>query len=360
MKIGIVTFHRAHNCGAALQCVALKTVLERMGKDVVVVDNNTIGDGFKFKSPAFTWNPLRFVWRLFRCVGRWYEAQREPVRLRYRSFRRDFIRDIKPGVPVDVYIVGSDQVFNPNIIGNQRNAFLLPENGTPARTCAYGASFGVKTLPESCRGPYRLALQAFSSISVRENAGVRICTEELSLDKKIPVVLDPTLLLKENDYLSVETPYSVDGDYIFVYWLGQDYEGVRKRADELSRRTGLKVVFGTLRWLTMPQGTVALSPGELLYLARNAKFILTTSFHGTVFAILFHKPFLSLVSTKSEGNNRITDLLDKLGLNDHVKSTDSSLPPELPEPNYADVEKKLDQLRGDSLNVLKCMTENLA
>jgi hypothetical protein len=132
------------------------------------------------------------------------------------------------------------------------------------------------------------------------------------------VVLDPTLLLDADDYRCFERKVDVDGEYVLVYTVGGAMSAVNVLANEIASRYGLKVVFATLIFNNPEPYWLAVSPDELLYLARNATYIVTTSFHGTAFSIINRKPFLTVMPDGQKVSGRITDLLEKLNLSKRI------------------------------------------
>lgn len=358
MKIGIVTFHRAHNCGAALQCLALVVVLRRMGHAVSVIDSNDVGDGLKIRFDGCS--SLRgFLSYAKRTACAWLNVHRR----RYRRFmKRNLPLTEKlagDAVPqgFDCVVLGSDQVLNPSIVSGHEGVFLLENIPNTVRRVAYAASFGVKSLPENCRGRYSSALGRFASLSVRESSALEICRKELSLDNDIAVALDPTLLLDAGDYLPFERKVDVGGDYVLVYTVGgAAMSVVNGLAERIAARYGVKVVFATLIFSNPEPHWLPVSPDELLYLARNARFVVTTSFHGTAFSIINRKPFLTVVPESQPVSGRITDLLGKLGLMDRIvgeSAANGVLTPDVfAEIDYGAVSSRLRALRDESLAFL--------
>ena len=357
MKIGIVTFHRAHNCGAALQCVALVTVLKRMGHEVKVVDCNDIGDGLKIHLGGF--NSLR---GLLSCIKMILCAWCNVHRWRYRNFMkrslpltRRFTKEAPP-LDFDCYILGSDQVLNPSLISGWEKVFLLLNLPPDAKRIAYAASFGIKTLPFSCRSEFAEALKRFYRLSFRETSALDICRSELGIDAKMSVVLDPTLLLDAEDYIPLERKVRVGGDYVLVYTVGGDMAAVNELANRIAARRGMKVVFATLIFQNPESHWLPVSPDELLYLARNASCVVTTSFHGTAFSIINQKPFLTVIPDGQKVSGRITDLLQRLDLSRQIvhgeRTLDDVLLDDLLKVDYSLVMPKLDLLRKQSMDFL--------
>lgn len=364
MKIGIVTFHRAHNCGAALQCAALVKVLRRLGHDVKAVDCNDVGESHRFylgnvsTLRAFIGWLVHFIFSIGVADSYFWH---------YRRFRRKFMpytmkfAGVHEATYIDRFIVGSDQVFNPEITRNMTGEFLLEHIADASRKCTYAASFGSATLPMEYRKRFAKALDGFSHLSFRETSANVICRSELGLKKEVVTVLDPTLLLEAEDYVEMEYPSKIKGRFIVVYWAGHCGEEARKVAGEMAIRHSLEVVFiiqNRLSLFRKGKGEwIAMSPDRFLWLMRNAEYIISTSFHGTAFSIINRKPFIVLRPVGYNLNERIVDLLERLGIPEQVVY-DNAVPEgdELEarfNVDYFNVESRLDVLRKESMDYLK-------
>lgn len=326
MKVGIVTFHRAHNCGAMLQCVALQTVLRRLGADPEAIDFNSIGEEHRFRNTravsvrGYVRNVLEFLFSLISFDLRL---------LRFNRFRRRFIKTTCRVTANDIcklhfdrYIVGSDQVFQPYLTAPLTAEFLLVPFKKEDKKYAYAASFGYASLPEEFRVKYKTALSEFAALSVRENSGMRIIGEELGLEKDVSVVLDPTLLLEEKDYRPLEAKIHVPQAYVLVYSIGGADAALRQASKAIAKKLGAKVVFVNAcrrHYLDVPfSDYLSVSPDRLLFLVHHAKFIVTTSFHGLAFSLIYRKPFLAIKSATSKVTTRIIELLSNMGLSGNM------------------------------------------
>lgn len=218
-------------------------------------------------------------------------------------------------------LVGSDQMWSPSgLTTNFYNLMFVPEN---IDKISYATSFGVASIPKYQRSKTKEFLERLQYISVRENSGYEIIKELTG--KKAVVAVDPTMLLsrEEWDLFSGEVPI-YNQKYIFAYFLGNNQEH-RKCVNELKKRTGYKIV--ALKHLdeyvpgdeTFGDYTpYEIGPCEFLNLLKNAEYVCTDSFHGTVFSSLFHKQFITFSrypdSASVSKNSRITSLLENLGL----------------------------------------------
>lgn len=355
MKIGILTQHFLLNYGGIIQNYALQQTLIRLGHEPLTFEHDTCYS---------TW------WWLLRCAKHLLKSRSwdgMPTRPTYkgRVGNKNFIRFILTNirsVPVNrftprlthryginAYVVGSDQVWRPAFnLGPRLGNMFLDFAGESVRKIAYAASFGTSlweyTPPqeEMCK---QLA-QRFDAISVREESAVALCREHFGVEATH--VLDPTLLLKANDYLQLCNDVPVSSPHIFVYSLVQG-KRLQELAKTLSRQTALPMVTKGAGDNVRPEDSIEAWLAEF----RDASYILTDSFHGMVFSILFHKPFW-IVQNASGGNERYISLLSQLDLMDRIVADGDSLTQAGIDWQRAD--RKMEKLRQESIHFLK---ENL-
>ncbi|MBR3822997.1 MAG: polysaccharide pyruvyl transferase family protein [Kiritimatiellae bacterium] len=358
MKVGIVTFHRAHNCGAMLQCLALVTVLQRMGHDVRVLDCNNVGEGILFPNVR---NPRVWLGWLYRLVVSGALSQR--LWFRYWCFMKRFFPMTKKidigehlGMEFDKIVLGSDQVLNPLITGRFLQTFLLKDICCDEKKIAYAASFGLSTLPDSYRQIFATQLSKFKALGIREESGVKICTDELQLSAPLAVTVDPTLLLDADVYKNFETFVNEQDEYVLVYWIGYSTEYIMALAKRIAKLYGIKVVVAAIVPFKGGKSWRTISPGEFLYLVRNAKIVVTTSFHGTSFAVINRKPFVTVIPSGLNVADRIVGLLQQLSLSSQIVNegdfmSDDILRAKL-DVDFSAAEENLCAIRQMSLNFL--------
>lgn len=245
----------------------------------------------------------------------------------------------------DIVLSGSDQMWSPS--GLATNFFNLMFVPAGVRKISYASSFGVSQIPYYQRKRTAAYLKRINYISLREERGVEIVRELTGREAQL--VVDPTMLLSSNEWdtFSGHEPI-ISEKYIFAYFLG-DNKGHRTTVEDLKKNTGLKIV--TLRHLDeyIPSdekfGDYApynVGPEEFLNLIKNAEYVCTDSFHGTVFATLFHKQFLTYSrfsnTSKTSRNSRINTLLSNLGLENRLFLDGDSIIKILEEIDYVKVE----------------------
>lgn len=365
MKIGIVTFYRVANYGAMLQAYALWKFLESRGHEVVFI-----------RTPRVA--PKRIpLWRCF--VSRSWKGVVTKLKMRIHHSITEFaanypqtgtcysINAIKRETEdCDAYIVGSDQMWNPIWCSGEYLPLVMLDFVAEGKLrIAYAASFGIKSWDEKY-GPERagMSLSKFNAISVRESSGVEI-VKSLTGRTDAKCLLDPTLLHGKGFYQRTIAEHPivnrVNSPYIFRYWLQWSDVAESDCVVELSKKLiGVNCVeddsipvegVGSPFYRLCGAGGKVTVP-EWLNKIAGASFVLTNSFHGTVFAILFHRPFLSVLlrGGLSGMNERALSLLKILGLENRAIYLDEfegnrSL---IGEPiDWAAVEERLDVKRRE-------------
>ncbi len=327
MNVGVTTIHNHLNYGAVLQVYALTNTIRRLGHACQVIDNDfEPGHGRTYtrsRHPGEQIKNLYLAWHRragHRFCDRFNEFLQQHVPKTDRTYRSfDELATHPP--QFDAFITGSDQVWNPGLLGRQLGPLYHLEFADPkkARLVSYAPSFGVDQLPEHAIGHIRSCLLRYHALSVREKRGQEIIREISG--RKAAHVVDPTLLLSPEDYAPVTAPPRTVGEYMLVYPMevGANFSFYHL-VKLVKKMLGIPVVVVLPlnfhhRWMLLADRLVLdAGPKEFLGLISNATFVCTNSFHGTVFSILFQKNFLGVPHTRT--NARVHSLLDKLNLLD--------------------------------------------
>lgn len=337
-KIGIITIQKCDNFGADLQAYALGAKLRSLGYDAENIDylfykhprhKKTCASRPSFKLSAINrlkeWllpkiNAVRGLRRrgdeAARCAkfAAFFEAN---VRAS-RSYRT--IDDLYANPPkYDVYVTGSDQVWNPRM-GSSIEPYFLTFAPKGARKISYASSFGVSSLPPSAYCKYSQWLEEYAAISTREDVGAKIVGKFVNCHPA-QAVLDPTLLLTGDEWSQVAADESGKGDYLLVYDLSV-CPGLWKLAKRWAKDLGVgikRICRGVgCEKIEGVENVEAVGPAEFVGLIANAKAVVTTSFHGAAFSVNFQKPFYSVVPIGMPNASRIESLLANLGLQDRI------------------------------------------
>lgn len=360
----ILTFWKEENYGAILQATALHDSLRelRINADLANFEPEHPRRPFIRRLLSFFWNQCRMF------LGFRKRLRKTDV------FRRQWINsspalnsqdDLLDYLRSRAYcVVGSDQVWNPQLINPQDSPFLLNRIEIPGKKIAYAASFGVNALRENAKSIYSQSLKEFHAISVRERTGLKILSElGISSAKH---VLDPTLLLSREQWIRKAAPEIERKPYVLCYIMPGKKEGraIYDLAKKLSTRLGnCRVVYlgdREYKRLFRSGADVCAGPAEFLRYFADAEYVITNSFHGTCFAVNFQKKFASVIERTSDSenrNSRIVDFLSMLGLGSHIieyaaKRSEAS-PRDVPmSVDYAKANEILKDRRQTSLDFL--------
>lgn len=368
MKIGILTLRLGHNYGGILQNWALQQVLSGLGHKPVTIQYSGASRTQKLLADArcvAAWSVKQLIRHRTRNIYILPWQDREDRRLK-RFVRKEikstsFICDLNEAavarLQLDVILVGSDQTWRPLYSKTHFSKMFccfLPASSVVPRV-AYAASFGVDNW-EFNNNQTKMAkegLAGFKAISVRESSGVDLCKRYL--DAEAVQVLDPTLLIGPDTYarLTVKEGGNIPGGRVGVYIL-DDSEEKRKIVERVCEALGKEAVwFGCV-----DEKGIRPSIGSWLSSFDRSDFIVTDSFHGTVFSINYQTPFLTILNNE-RGKSRFTSLLDKFGLADRaiatsdIQQTDSIIRRKI---DWNRIGEILDRERVKSL---KFLTDNL-
>lgn len=358
-KIGILTMHKVLNYGSALQAFALLHTLNKLQTDSVLIDYkfpNSIKRSVSTTIRRFFVNLLsgfiftrkkkrfqRFYQTYFKCTSQVYKT---PEDLKKGKF--DF----------DIYMTGSDQVWNPLHVKDD-TSFLLPFVDKKATKLAYAASFATTEIPSHLKEKYSELLSEYKAISVREKSGITLA--ESLTGKKAELVCDPTLLLTKEEWseLAVQVPQRIKEPYILAYILTyayNPYPEIDNIINEIQNKLNLKLVIldGSAKDLKRKNCTVIKDAGplEFLSLVKNASFIITTSFHGTAFALNFEKSFYSVVKSFDSSDSRMLNLLEYVDAKDRAIGYNKEISNFQPIINYSHIAPKIRDYRNKSKDFL--------
>lgn len=374
ITIGIITIAKVNNYGAELQAFALQYYLKTKGYAAEIIDY------LYYKHPEYKhtsqskslWNKsvkVRIKYQILKWIALWERVIFRKHHLKKEQLFRGFhqkntqfssvcynsINSLYQDTPqYDVYMVGSDQVWNPMGLTNLEPYFLTfaPAN---SKKVSYASSFGVSSLDEFVQKDMKRWLSSFAWISVREQQGVRIA-QSLGCSS-VTHVLDPTLLLTPDQWDTFATvPDNVpNSGYVLLYALTPS-RALKEATWSLAQSMGLPVVQIATNVLNQDKRFSLLynvGPSEFLWLFKNASFVMTNSFHGTAFSINFSIPFFVVQPSSKTNNSRQLGLLQLCGLSHRMVSETDNI--HLPTPlqiDFTPVQNKLHEHRIHSYEYL--------
>lgn len=374
MKIGILTILNVNNYGAELQCCALYRKMHQMGYDAEVINYlfgihpDHVFDGEKRTVPISLKQIakvklLPVVQSMF-CL--FFQKNKQLRNRRFEEFHAKYNRLTKTVYPsvkslydadfdYDVLCIGSDQVWN-YMKGYSLEPFFACFDKRNTKKITYASSIGLSSLSEEAEKVFKKELSGFSSISVREQQASELL--ESILNRKIEVVLDPTLILNKQEWLEVANfDMCPKEKYLLVYIVTiKPCNYVLTLARHIAKQRNLKIVRICRDAYPERSGSdiqeiLTAGPSDFIGLFSKAEFVVTNSFHGTVFSINFSKPFYSVIKSHHSTNSRLTSILKKLGLEDRIMPVGSALP-DVSDIDYALPSVKLEEERKHSIKYI--------
>jgi len=330
-KIGLLTFHASHNCGSMLQAYALQTKLIDLGYDVEIINFSNKGQrdlyNIFYKNNNIK-NILKNILifphlkRIKQNINNYNKFIKDNLKLSKMLYKNN--RElIEENLDYDIYVCGSDQIWNITICDGDEAYFLPFVKKHPK--IAYAPSFGAKNIQKYTTDvqKYSNYIKDFSSLSIRENNGKKWIKNLTNID--VPVLLDPTLLIEKKEYEKIEQPIKLPSKYIFYYAPGY-MESINKFVSKVSKKYNMPViVFNSKQYyikglkykgFILPEIE---NPSSYLWLIKNAQLVFTTSFHGTIFSSIYRKNFWTLKNGGMFGDDdRVKTLVEKLHIEDRL------------------------------------------
>lgn len=384
-KVGLAIVTYKDNFGSALQSYATQYTIQKFGYETGVFDVSGVHNKINRKKilfyvrRIFEEDELKYMLNNFKSRFRkkanassdQYAVNMRIRRKKYEEFNDKYFKFMtkvhsfkelsKQSSKCDYVVVGSDQLWRPsNIAGGYFTLEFVPENVTKV---ACSTSFGVSVLPKSLHKKAKKYLDRIEHISVRENSGKKIVKELTG--RNIPVICDPTMFMDAEEWMTIQQEKPIaEGKYILFYFMGENSEhrGFVKR---LREKTGYRIIGLLHGAIYVPQdedfvneALYDVGPSEFINLIRNAEYMCTDSFHGTVFSILNSTKFFSFRrysdSSEFSTNDRIHTLLRWTGLSERMifgtENVDECISMSI---DFDEVLKRVEEKRKASLDYLK-------
>lgn len=330
MKVAIITISDGQNYGNRLQNFALQYFIKTLGIDCVETVRNPVrirqDDYMAINSIIYN---IKEMLRVFLGKNKFTYVMADIKRKKnFKKFTIEYInlskyviaRDYIPNKlanEYDFFVVGSDQVWNPEFGIVTDIDFLT--FAKPEKRISYAASFGISKLPDECKKNYKNMLSEMHSISVRENSGCKIIKDLLGYE--VEVVLDPTLLISADTWrkFAIKPKKFNKKKYVLGYYLNGGNDKEREIVSSKAKEIGAEQVF--LMDKSNPY-MYSLNPFEFLWLIDNAEVVCTNSFHGTVFSILMGKTVICGVTKGFNENmsSRFDTLFEFCGVEKNNKN----------------------------------------
>ena len=363
-KIGLITIYHVPNYGSVLQTYATQCIIEKMGFECIILNYKYPNEWHyaisperkpKIKNKIVKWLGLKPHHRKAKKLMA-FKKQCFHLSRMYKNLdelKKENWKDY------NAFVVGSDQVWNPRFtLGD--SAFLLSFVPDDKIRISFASSFASSTLPAEYKLKYKTYLEKFDSLSVREENGKRLIEKDLGLRKEVRIVLDPTLLLAKNEWLEYFPQKKCYKEkYILLYVLTYAFEArpyVYQVAEYYQEKYGYDIIalegyvsqLGGRRLKMVNKSDSSVE--DFISLFANAEMVITTSFHGTAFALNFGIPLISIVPDSNRGDDRQYSLLSALNLSQCIVPISTSLESINPFYNVELEQKELSKLREASLS----------
>lgn len=369
MKASLLTIHDIYNYGSILQAYATQRAIQSIGVDVSIIDykypnpvHQDMADPLATLKSTVLSRTNAFLKDLLpgkpqsSYVRNYREAKNAWYSLSPREYRnREELRATPP--ETEAFVIGSDQVWHPRTAGRDDSFFLdFAPNG--ARKIAFASSFGATTISKVLYKDYERGINNIDFLSVREKSGAELIKKITG--RHAEVVLDPTLLLDNQQWASEAKQHQPDSPYILCYGGNPGNNYMERLGLHISRKTGWKVVrlngkfhdyFSRNIHYVLDAG-----PMEFLGLFINARLIIGQSFHATAFAVNMKRPFISLLRGEDDHDARQRDFLEMVGMLDHSLVCGDPLPEigaTFLEPTFESAHSRLTEGRQASFDFLK-------
>lgn len=369
-KVGIITFNGVMSYGACMQSYAMLMIVRKLGYNSEIIDysinaykdEKKNGNLFYLKNKIirFSRSPFTYI-NLYHLVllQKFYERKYlKDLRIRnskfdefkklYQATNGIYYRNhsdlIISELGYSAYICGSDQIWNPNFCEMDSNYFL--DFAPQGKRISYAPSIGVSAIPKHKVSRFTELIKGINHLSIREQQGADVIYNLTGIEAK--VVLDPTLLIPKEDWEILASDF--EGEYILVYFIGDD-----KYSREYLKQA--KKVYNKYKIIELVFNYTKFGPKDFIGLIRNAKFIITNSYHGTCFSIIFNKPFVVMKTTKdlkhSSGFSRMESLLKNLKLDKRILGFSNDFSLDLLELDYEIPNILINKLKEDSIKYLE-------
>lgn len=370
MKIGIVTLYKnSVNFGGLLQAKALVQALKNMGHQAEQIDLGEFSTAYKSRGLFSKIHEHGIKYAAELLYGRLRSTKSHVTIDASQSIQR--CGQYRQSIPhtsrideddlaqlndvFDLFITGSDQVWNPKWM---RSVYLL--DFATKKKISYAASIARYDFSRFEKNMLQNAVKTFHWVSVREASAVDFLQRECNV--KADHVLDPTMLITAEQWEQDEEPVDVQGKYVFCYFLKQTAEK-RKYAQEFAKKYDCQIIYPVFNGMffdwndaqSQERMIYETGPREFLYLLHHADYVLTDSFHGTVFSVIYQRPFSHLLreSTSFAGNmnSRIHSLLKSFDLETTIKACTDT--PDWNDIDYQNTDRILREKREKSLQLLR-------
>lgn len=333
MKAGIISLYGNVNYGNKLQNYAVQEVMKKLGYDTEVIYIQSSKSKAKQLMKYLVYQtPLRLIKHTSTKSQLLFKREQAFMKFCKQYITEKRYRSVEQIQDMDVFVVGSDQVWSPRFMNATNQELYFASFAKPEQKLCFSPSFGLNRIPDEWKPIYKQKLNSFPAISVREESGREIVKELTG--KEAVVLIDPTMMLGREEWLHfARMPKNIDVDekFILTYFLGDIPQKAQEDIQNAQRAISGKVY--RLMDTTCPE-LFACDPTEFVYMFSRASLVLTDSFHACVFSFLLGRPFLvyEREGARNDMFTRIETLLTTFDLK--RKYVESGLTNEMFEADY--------------------------
>lgn len=353
MKIGIVTVHRAYNYGSVLQCYALQEYLKSLGHDVWVIDYRQ-----RWTEAVYKPFSLYYIWHFLKqkdiraIIDYWRKRKSRAKRLNEtKPLFESFMKRMRLTSPCrrrapsgfDIYLIGSDQLWTHQCVGGEDKFYLgYINHSVQSKVIGYSLSASVPSLQIFGEKRLKEIIRNFDKLSLREPGNAELIHKLTGI--QLPITIDPTLLVDVEFWTSMINDAWKGEEYIAIYQArpvvgNQNY--LMEKALELSKETNCKIID-----LSSTKYTVE----DFISIIKYAKYVMTTSYHATVFSLLMETPCYA-IKLNDGLDVRYVDLLTDLDMESEL--FDKEFVPTPIVVNFAGLKERINKYRESSVEYLK-------
>lgn len=348
-KIGIITWYYSKNFGSQLQAYALSETLKSLNCNPVIIE---------FSNHSIIKNIYESLICKISLFRKWQinRIKKKSLLFVKKHLRLSYVNNNKPNMwTFDTVICGSDQIWAPNLFKPRYMLDFVPDS---INKISYAASIGLESIPLDVVDDYKKYISRINYISVRENRGQEILRNLCGINST--VVLDPTLLLEKKYWDSIKIETVIKEKYVFCYFLNKNHQ-YKQKVQDYAKKNGYEIYgisenLNDNTWMHTLTYT-KIGPCEFIGLIENAQFIVTDSYHGTIFSLLYHKEFALFerfsVYDKISQNSRIEQLKYYFGIDKNIFKADETRQIGFTPIDYDAFDNALFLLREKSLAFLK-------
>lgn len=352
MKIKTITCHDVYNSGASLQAYALMKYLQNNGHEVEIIDYKPdyLCNNYKLSAvnnPKYEKNLiLKYIYLALKLPERILALR---IKSKYDKFKNKYLNiterryqsneELKSNPPeADIYICGSDQIWNSKFKNGKDPAFYLDFVPKGKVRASYAASFATEAIDNELKEITKERIEKLDFVGVREVSALNIL-KDLEIEKGVQV-MDPVFLLDEYEWSDMTYEINNNEKYIFVY----DFDGndlIKEIALEIAKERNLKI-YTVFKCDYSDKVIERMGPIDFISYIKNSEFVISNSFHGTAFSIIFKKEFV-VINRKEAINTRMRDLLSILNIENRLISENYDFNNIIKQVDYREINEYLEE-----------------